>query len=101
MNGHVVSQEEVSRLDSDLERIVQGVELCICKRRVGVHGVSIINIHDNVKPGAICEVLPEVARIIFGLSKLLDFDELVYKCAIPDAACVGFAIERHKQSPAI
>ena len=66
-HGDIVAQEELRRLHDNRESRVQRSKLgesCIGE---GVHGVAIVDVHDDVEARAIGQLLPEVARVVLRL----------------------------------
>ena len=91
MHHDVISQEEVSRLNGDLERTIKCVQFGISQRRVSIDNISIIHVRHDVHSRAIIQEFPEVAGIILRLPETLHGDKLMDQRAIPDAAGICLA----------
>ena len=85
MHGDVVTQEKGGRLERELESIIQLLELRFRRFGRGIHSITIVHVHDDVQPGPIRQMLPEIARIELRLLKLLHLCELTNERAIPNA----------------
>ena len=93
VHDDIVSQEEMRLLERDRERGMQLLEFCVSKRRVRISNVSVVDLHHDIHACAVGKMLPEEARIVFALLKLLYGHKLTYKRAIPYAASVCFPVQ--------
>ena len=71
VNCDVVAQEEMRRFESDGEGLMELGKLHVCRWRVSVHHLPVVNVHDNVHARAVIQEFPKIARVILGLTEAL------------------------------